>query len=174
MTTTPLPPHRHLDHPLAQDRTGYWPTVWGYAHHCDDFDSDFSCELGIEYASYVMAPYRPDDSDERTEATDDWFDAATLVQAMFEASFWLARADKTTTFIDQIMSQVATPETGTTWPDYLTREITLRAVIQGSEFGYCSRGHDLDWVWGIWQFMPFAASPVDRDDVLTYIEQVTP
>jgi hypothetical protein len=38
----------------------------------------------------------------------------------------------------------------------------LRAVIHGSEFGRWSIGHDLDWVWGVWQFGPYAARPVAR------------
>lgn len=161
--TIPRPPRRSLDWPTAERRDMFWNTIWSYADHqtedgeTNDYSEDALSDIGIEYASFVMAPY-----DQPGIDRDIWFEGAVHVQSLFESSFWLGRAGKSDTFIDQLMSQVTDPDDMATakLPAYLTREIMLRAVIHGSEFGRWSIGHDLDWVWGVWQFGPYSPRPV--------------
>lgn len=155
--TIPTPPFRHLRYPVAQDISGYWNTAWCYASHADDFDIDSGMgDLAMEYAIAVMAPVEYDD-----DTPDEFYDEMAHVASALEASFWMGRANKGEHFLDTLMTQCWAAIQPT---QYLTAEVFLRAIIHGHELGRWSIGHDLDWVWGVWQFSPYAimTGPVDQ------------
>lgn len=141
-------PRRHLNHPVAEDNSGAYTTAWAYASHADDFEMGGITDMSIDYSSSVMDPYRPDNEDDPT--WEVWYENAVLIQSLWEMAFWMARANKSDTFVDDIMAKCwrLFQATGPVAP-WLSEEIVLRAIIDGSEFG--RRTANMPMLDDVWQ-----------------------
>ena len=116
----------------------HWTMAWCYASHADDFDDDSGIECGIDYTVGVI--------DFDYTASDDAFEEATVVQSLFEASFWMGRANKSDEFTGSIgmAAYNSTPHT------LVTEATALDAIKNGWKFGRDTKHLTLDEVWTEW------------------------